>query len=247
MTRTARIELARVFRARREYDAALSATEDALKVFPKSADLHKERGLILDRMTAQGDNRLDEALAAYSAALRLDDRDADLYGCYGGALRRKGLSSDDATRAHYLDEALKHYRKSMELERQSTYAGLNVLRLLMLTNDRGDSVRKEMKRMFHLSSFEVTDSEIRDSGDQFWRMFDLADVFALMNERDQALDTYKKAIEIIPEPVRMDTLVSPIRSWKELLTAGSLEKQVCTNAEDILNLLESHVDSAATT
>lgn len=55
----------------------------------------------------------------------------------------------------------------------------------------------------------------------------------------EAIDVYKKAINIIPGPVRADTLISPIRTWKELLTAGNLQDRVCTNGEDILSLLES--------
>jgi tetratricopeptide (TPR) repeat protein len=245
----ARIELARVLRSRCEFDTALRTTGDALKLFTKSAQLHKERGIILDRMTAQGDNRLDEAIEAYSAALKLDDKDADLHGCYGGVLRRKGLLTGDAARVRYLEAALEHYRTSMALDRHSTYAGLNVLRLLMLMtdspNDLSAKVGHYMKRMYHLCAFEVDDSSIKAEDGHWWRMFDLADVLALMNEQDQALDTYQQAIELIPVPLRMDTLVSPIRSWKELLSAGNLNKQVSTNAEGILSLLEAHVSPSA--
>lgn len=124
---TARIELARVLRASRDFNVALSATDDALKVFTKSAQLHKERGIILDRMMVNGEYRLDDAIAAFSTALKFDDKDADLHACYGGVLRRKGLRQGISERTRYLEEALTQYRTSAALERHSTYAGLNVL------------------------------------------------------------------------------------------------------------------------
>jgi tetratricopeptide (TPR) repeat protein len=238
---TARVELVRLYRARQEFDIALIAIADAIRLFPRSPLLHKERGLVLDR----GGDRLDEAMEEYRIALQLDDQDADLHCCYGGALRRKGLSSAGEGRTRYLQESLSHYNTSLSLERHSTYAGLNVLRLMVLmTADEGGPLAKidaYLQRMYHLCSFEVTDSQIKAEDGQWWRMFDLADVLALMNERDQALHVYKEAIEIIPVPQRVDTLVSPARSWQELLTAGSLDKKLTANGEDILRLLDDRV------
>lgn len=241
---TARLELARVLRACQDFDVALSATDDALRVFAKSAQLHKERGIILDRMVVNGEYRLDDAIAAFGTALKFDDQDADLHACYGGVLRRKGLRSGSAERIRYLEEALTQYRTSAALERHSTYAGLNVLRLLLLMpdspRDLGGNVDDYMKRMFHLCAFEVADSQLKSEDGLWWRMFDLADVQALMNDGGTALETYQKAIAAIPPALRTDTLVSPIRSWKELVEAGSLDKQVTKNAQDILNLLAVH-------
>lgn len=241
---TARLELARVLRASQDFSVALSATDDALSVFTKSAQLHKERGIILDRMMVNGEYRLDDAIAAFNTALKFDDKDSDLHACYGGVLRRKGLRSGNAERIHYLEEALTHYRTSAALERHSTYAGLNVLRLLMLLpdspGDLGGNVNDYMRRMFHLCAFEVADSQLKSEDGLWWRMFDLADVQALMNDGEMALETYRTAIAAIPPALRTDTLVSPIRSWKELIEAGSLDKQVAKNAEGILSLLTAH-------
>ncbi len=244
LSEPARIEFARVLRSHSDFEAALNVTADALMLFPNSVQIHKERGLILDRITARGENRLDEAIAAYSAALQLDDKDADLHGCYAGTLRRKGLLASDAARVRYLEEALEHYRRSLALNRHSTYAGLNVLRLMMLMGaspkDGGGKICDQLKRMYHLCAFEVTDSQIKAVDAHWWCMFDLGDVLALMNERDEALGIYQKALATIPDDLRKDTVVSPIRCWKELLTAGSLEKQISTNAESIVRLLETH-------
>lgn len=185
------IELSRVRRARSEFEAGLGATKDALRIFPRSAQLNKERGIILDCMTAQGADCLDEAIEAYRVALRLDRTpDADLHGCYGGVLRRKGLQFGNADRVRYLEKSLEHYRTSLSLERHSTYAGLNVLRLLMLmqssAGDLAGTVEEHKKRMYHLCEFEVTDSHLNAKDQQWWRMFDLADVLALRDEGERS-------------------------------------------------------------
>jgi hypothetical protein len=74
-------------------------------------------------------------------------------------------------------------------------------------------------------------------------MFDLADVHAFKADQDKALDTYRDAIPLIPVSERVDTLVSPIRTWKELVEADRLEKQVQANAELILDLLKPYIGS----
>ena len=244
----ARIELTRVLRIRGEFEEGLQAFEQAVRMFPGSASLHKERGMILDRMTAQGDDRLDAAIQAYQQAISLDGKDADLHGCMGGVLRRKGLKENAVARRQILESAMHHYQTSMSLERHSTYAGLNVLRLLMLMSDSPSELRRRigdyMTRMYHLCAFEVADSDLNTLGGHWWKMFDLGDVLAMKNESDEAIDVYRKAIDLVPATSVADTLISPIRSWTELITSGNLEAGVCKNAECILSLLEQHLNQA---
>jgi tetratricopeptide (TPR) repeat protein len=142
-----------------------------------------------------------------------------------------------------MDAPTHRYRNALELDRHSTYAGINILRLLMLTDDISSGMRDQLDRMLHLASYEVTDSRLRSTADQWWRMFDLADVLALMDERDQALETYQQAINQIPEHQRRDCLLSPFRSWQELLTCGGLNQSVSICAERILAMLHEFVKS----
>ncbi len=117
-----------------------------------------------------------------------------------------------------MERALEHYRRSQQLNRHSTYAGLNVLRLLLLleasANKAPVDIEEYKKRMYFLCAFEVTDSHMNAENEQWWRKFDLADVMVFRNEGNEALHVYKEAINSIPVPVRADTLISPIRTGK---------------------------------
>ncbi|MCA9012693.1 MAG: hypothetical protein KDB01_23235, partial [Planctomycetaceae bacterium] len=87
----------------------------------------------------------------------------------------------------------------------------------------------------HLCAFEVEDSKLRHANERWWRMFDLADIFAMMSETDRSLGTYETAIGEIPRQQKKDVLLSPKRTWEEFLRAGIMEKE----AERILGLLNT--------
>ena len=249
LSEKARLELVRELRIRREFEAALRVAEEALRIFAKSAQIHMERAIILDRITELGEDRLDEAIAACEAALSFSNGNAEMHACFGGTLRRKGLRVSGNDRARYLEAALENYIISRKINRHSTYAGLNMLRLRMLMQDSRqhpeDSLKDLIKGMYHLCAFEVADSESKPEKEPWWRMFDLADILTLMNDRDQALDIYRKAIDIIPASLRADKLISPLRPWRELLGAAKMDKEVGATAECIIKLLESHVPAGS--
>ncbi len=245
LSEAARIAQAGTLRAARQFDQALSATEIALKIFRNSARLYKEKGLILDKMSMDQIDKLDEAAQALQQALRFDSTDHDLHCCYGGVLRRRGLRPGNPERDRDLTASLLHYREGLKLDRHSSYAGLNELRLRLLmpnaSNGQAGDMTAALKRMYYLCEFEVTHSQIANDAHRWWRMFDLADVHAFDEKQDEALSTYESAIKLIPELDRVDVLVSPFRVWKELLEADLLRKSIRTNAELILDLLKRNI------
>ncbi len=238
----AQLELLKSLREMGQLDEALLANDEAVRRIPRCMPLLKERGKVLDKLTARGEDRLDEAIEAFSQALQLAESDGDLHGCLGGVLRRKALCISGAVSTALLDQAFAHYLRSLEIDRHSTYAGMNLLRLVMLGASPTPAFPTSegyLKRMFHLCAFEVADTQCRENGETWWPMFDLADILLLQNELDRAIETYSQAIQYIPPLSRNDTLLSPLRTWKELLEFGALAKKIAGNVENVVQLLES--------
>ncbi len=244
----AHLELLRALREAGRLEEALKANDDAKRRSPGCVGILKERGKILDKLASRGEDTLDLAINAFGEALLLAENDADLHGCLGGAIRRKALKLNGSESAALLDRAFSHYFKSQELDRHSTYAGMNLLRLLLLGATPAPTFpgnREDyLKRMFHLCAFEVADSQCREKGETWWPMFDLADIQVLQNDLDDAIATYQQAIESIPTFGRGDKLLSPLRTWKELLESGSLSRKVAGGAESIVQLLEGQYNGA---
>lgn len=236
----ARVQLAKTLRLHQDYGSALHAAEEGLQHFATSADLHRERGLILDRMSEHGPNRLEDAIAAYQTAVELQPQDPDLQCCLGGALRRQGLRSDESVRQRCFQAAYDAYERALRLQRHSSYAGLNVLRLMLLMGAAPPKQRNDyIERMFHLCAFEVKDAEILEEAQSWWKQFDLGDTLVFRRCGEQARDTYAKAIKSVPEESRPETLLSPRRTWHELLEAGALDPELRRGAEDLVNLLDA--------
>ena len=250
----AQIELISLLRATDQLEAALLASDHAARRIPPCMKLLKERGQVLDRLSskeellkergAKWEERLDEAIVAFSQALQFGEFDKDVHGCLGGALRRKALRSSRSIASGLLNQAFEHYTKVLKADRHSTYAGMNLLRLIMLgvtpTADFSDSEEEYLTRMFHLCSFEVSYTQNVDKGEKWWPMFDLGDVFLLQNQMDRAVATYNEAIATIPKDTRGDPISSSLRTWKDVLESGSLKsKQAASNAENIIQLLQS--------
>ena len=236
----ARIALAKVHRTLERFEDAIVSVESALKVFPRATELLKEMGLTYDRMSSRETNPaqlvrlLDKAGESFAMALGQGVRDADLHCCYGGVLRRKAFASSAHEREALLSESLRHYEMAIQIERHSTYAGLNVTRLMLLMSTNSNLAQAYLQRMFHLCSFEVEDSRLQQEGEAWWKMFDLADVFAMMSDTDKSLCTYESAICEIPPQKKRDVLLSPRRTWEEFLRANVMRK----DAERILELFD---------
>lgn len=233
----ARLAQVKVYRQRQDYSSGLEAVDEALRFFGASWELLRERGLILDKM--EGDEHLQRAVEAYRQALELQPNNADLHCCLGGSLRRLALRSNVEKRQSFLESALDHYSRAVALERYSTYAGLNTLRLLLLMGrDSGNtSLQGHIRRMFHLCAFEVADSDIQQSDQRWWKLFDFADTHVFSSNAAEAVSTYQDAIRMIPEHRRPEMLISPLRTWGELVKADVLEKRMREGAEQVISVL----------
>ena len=244
----ARLSLARLYRQRQDYGSALSAVKKAINYCPKVWQLYQEQGLILDRMAAAGSDCLDEAITSFQSALTLHGGDADVHCCLGGVYRRRALRPENPKRDVDLQEARDHYEKAVGLERHNSYAGINLLRLLLL-NQKSESsnstVPSYIQRMYHLCAFEVADAEVQatthsDEGSQHcWKLFDYGDMLIFSEEGDEALKTYQRAIAMVPAISRAETLLSPIRTWNELIEAKTLKSEVRVAASSVLEALEN--------
>ena len=101
-----------------------------------------------------------------------------------------------------------------------------------------------LTRMFHLCAFEVADMQSRGEGEVWWPLFDLADILVLQDELDRAIETYQQALEAIPPLGRPDRILSPLRTWRELVESGSLARNVARSAEKVIHLLEQGAQPA---
>lgn len=244
----ARLEMVRLLRSGFDFDRARDLIHSSLRLFPASAPLYKELGILFDKMTVDGKDYTDDSLEAFETGLIHDKEDSDLHACLGGALRRKALACADSKRELFLRRSLQEYETSMRFDRHSTYAGLNILRVLILMSDTpSESFRgfeEYIERMYHLCSFECADARMNKSDGAWWKMFDLADVLAMKNQVDEAIRLYEAAIARVPDAVRNETLQSPLRSWMELIEATQPNEGLARHGEALVNvLMKSKVNS----
>jgi len=237
----ARVEHIWTLRSLQEYREALLAADEALTFFPNAARLHKERALVLDRLSEDQDDRLTDAQAAIERALALDPSDADAHCCLGGVLRRRSIRQRvDGERD--LRASLAAYQRALEIDRHSTYAGLNVLRSMVLLKPRDANVARDadlhLRRMYHLCEFEISETLRTATAESWWRFFDLGDTLVLSERPDDALRVYREALERIPESERREVVLSPLRTWRELIAADSLSASTRAPAEALIRMLE---------
>lgn len=235
----ARLALARLYRERQDYSTGIEVIDESLQYFPKSWQIFRERGLILDKM--QGAEHLPEAIETYRHALELESGNADLHCCLGGSLRRFALINSGSKRDDLLEQSLKHYSEAIALQRYDTYAGLNTLRLLLLMGQNMDTskVASHIQRMFHLCAFEVADSGLNQTDKRWWKLFDFGDTQLFSRDPSKALMTYQDAVALIPDHQRSDTLKSPLRSWNELIEAEVMDSEMREGADQIISLLRA--------
>lgn len=237
----ARIGCVEALRKAQDHARALEVADRALEWFPAEAGLHKERGLVLDRLSQEGEDRLDDAADALERAIRFASEDSDTHCCLGGVLRRRALRRP-ASREEDLRAALRHYERALDLARHDTYAGLNLLRLWFLLapyhQQAPEATATHLRRMYHLCEFEVAEAERRRSGEVAWRLFDLGDTLILSERRDEGLARYDDAIARIPALDRTENLLSPLRAWQELMVADVFPGHVRQGVEAVVKMIE---------
>jgi tetratricopeptide (TPR) repeat protein len=183
----------------------------------------------------------ERALQSLGRALELNPDDVDARCCRGGALRRRALR-DRERRKSDLEASLADYERALEKGRHNTYAGLNIVRLHFLMqpfrNDAGEIRDLHLRRMYHLCEFEVADALRTKASESWWSHFDLGDALVMHGRPDDGIGSYDAGIRLIPDAERRDVLLSPLRAWKELISADTLDGPVLRGAEEVSKLLD---------
>ena len=234
------LEYVKALRTIQDYHAARDKAIESLEWFPECANLHKELGIVQDRLSDNDWVENQHALDSLTRAIQLNPTDADAHCCKGGVLRRRGLREVER-REDDLNASIQHYEAAIELTRHSTYAGLNIVRLWYLVlpyrKDGMEQLKLHLRRMYHLCEFEVTDSQRKNSAQRWWQHFDLGDALVMSERPDDGFNEYNTGINLIPTAERRDVLLSPLRAWNDLIAADALQGKVLQGAETVTKML----------
>jgi tetratricopeptide (TPR) repeat protein len=227
----ARLALLIELRKRGAHEEALAIADQGIELDPSRADLFKERGLNLARL-----ERHEEATRALKDGVALEPKNKDLLATLGGALRREALLRSQYDQRK-LRESLQHYEAALALDRHDTYPALNSVRLLLLLSRFELSCRRKaierLRKLQHLCAFEAVDAP-----QDYWRIFDLADVELLLARAHAGLRSYERGVALVPEEHRRSVLASPLSSLRELERAGVLQGKQRQGFGQAIELLE---------
>jgi protein O-mannosyl-transferase len=189
-----------------QIDEAINQLKEALRLKPNDAKAHNNLGTAL-----AGQGRLDEAILQFQEALRLKPADAEARSNLGTAFAQKGQ----------FDEAIRQFQEALRLNPDAAGA-LNYLGYLW--TERGENleqaytmiekaVRLEPKNAAFLDSLgwvlfklnrprEGLDhllQAVKTSGSPRAAFYDhLGDVYAALDQRDQAVEAWRKSLSIAP-------------------------------------------------
>ncbi len=159
-----------IYHQRGNHAGAVRQIDVALKIDPKAAFAHNNRGAALKDL-----RRLDEALASFDKAIILKPD-------YAGAFNNRGLALQELKR---LDEALVSYDKALELKPDHAEA----------FNNRGNALQ-ELKRFDEaLASYDKALALKPDYAEAFHNRGNALKELKLL---DEALASYDKALAVKP-------------------------------------------------
>jgi tetratricopeptide (TPR) repeat protein len=168
------LELGKTHRSLAQYDDAVNVLSRAVRLSPNDPEPHRELGVAYNKS-----GEPQKAVDPLKEAVRLAPGDKEAWSNLGGALRRIGmLRAPSSYDEHALQESRESYAKALSLDKHDLYSGLNVAKLDLLLSKwepiKADSAKERFSKQVNLCRFEVDQSP-----DDYWRRFDLADVFFL--------------------------------------------------------------------
>ncbi|MDQ3564277.1 MAG: tetratricopeptide repeat protein [Pseudomonadota bacterium] len=140
-----------------------------------------------EALAAVRKGEVEPGIAKYREYLALADNtsDDDAWASLGGAYRRAGD----------LDQAIDCYRKAYELNRQSTYALVNLVSLHAARNTAADqeALKRDLPEAIRLCRevIERTDAT-------FWNWYDLATLQLIEGPSSRAISTLYHAVALTP-------------------------------------------------
>ncbi len=172
--------LARIYSDEKQYDKALGALGEMIRLEPKSKESYRERAAVY---IALGQN--DKALEDYTHALKMDPTNSDIF-------YKRGQLFELLKR---YDEAMSDYKSVIANENKPTKIPLKGLAYRRIANllSRQGKYQQAVDILGKAIELDSSDDEpLRLRGDQFMKM----------GKVDRAIEDYTKAVELAPETSR---------------------------------------------
>jgi tetratricopeptide (TPR) repeat protein len=221
--------LGRIFSELGDYEEAIRTLEpiSTLNVEGSSSSnrrskVYKELGLAYRRRGERLHNESDyeKALACLNEAIKLNGNDDNAYAIRGGLYRRMNK----------LRSALEEYRKSWQLNANSTYALGNIASLTWYLDDV-----KTSKEYFAIAEPLARMRVKQGKPDAYWDYYDLALAQLASGKLKEAQVSYRKAIDLTPGREQFEAVLSNLY----LLQKSS---QKMPELDDIVTLIETTRD-----
>jgi Flp pilus assembly protein TadD len=187
---------------------AIRQFQEAIRLKPDYAEAHNSLGIALGR-----EGQLDEAIRQYQEAIHLNADDAEVHNNLGIALARKGQ----------MDEAIRQFQEAIRLKPDYAEALNNLGYRWAERGENLERARAMIEKALRLEpkNVESLDSmgwvlfklnrprealgyllgAIENSGTPDPAIYDhLGDVYAALNQRDQAGEAWRKSLSVEPNP-----------------------------------------------
>ena len=155
-------------------DDAIGQLQEAIRLKPDSSMVQNSFGLVLKRK-----GKLDDAIAAYRKAIELDPKNVAAHFNLGIAFLDQGK----------LDDAIASFRKVIELDPSHTAAHHNLGRLLQAKGEVD----------LALTHYQKAAEKLEPPTNKAMPYVDLAGGYQSQGKWDEAVASYKKAIELDPK------------------------------------------------
>jgi hypothetical protein len=159
---------------------------------------------------------------ALRRATELEPTDVEAWSNLGGLLRRQARGSQPGEFDwKTLREAMEAYHKASNLNRNDTYPRINEARIRLLLSavdpaDR-DGALENIEDLQLLARFAT-----RETKNDPWKFFDLADTLLLTNKPDEGLSVLHEAIALVEQAERRASLASVIDPLRDFLSVPAL-------------------------
>jgi len=179
-----------------------------------------------EALAAVRKGEIEPGIAEYREYLALGDNtaDDDAWASLGGAYRRVGD----------LDQAIDCYRKAYELNRQSTYALVNLVSLHAARNTTADqeALKRDLPEAIRLCHevIERTDAT-------FWNWYDLATLQLIEGPSSGAISTFYHALALTP-PTAKENFRNVLNNLRFLHD----HNPGITGMEEVISLVSQHAE-----